>query len=162
MEFFIQNLDFVVGPNNAMKSYYKNRMILYVMFLVNLFFESILTVYLYRNKEFLLIQLNEVYRGYDKQRQILIFESLVMANLSVNLVCYVISFYAIFSHRVTNYQIMLFFMLVGMMLRVGLCYVNVMNVFMLVLKIFTFVFAKYVLSLLYAVLLVPEEDGQEF
>ena len=52
MEFFVQNLDFVVGPNNAMKSYYKNRMILYVMFLINLFFESILTIYLYRNKEF--------------------------------------------------------------------------------------------------------------
>ena len=56
----------MVAPNNAMKSYYKNRMLLYVMFLINLFFESILTMYLYRNKEFLLIQLNEIYRGYDK------------------------------------------------------------------------------------------------
>ena len=66
MEFFIQNLDFVVAPNNAMKSYQKNRMILYLMFLVNLFFETILTAYLFRNKEFLLIELNEIYRGYDK------------------------------------------------------------------------------------------------
>ena len=139
-----------------MKSYYKNRMLLYVMFLINLFFESILTLYLYRNKEFLLIQLNEIYRGYDKESQVKIFETLVITNLTVNFLQYVISFYAIFSHRVTNYQIMLFFLGVGMICRIGLCYVNVMNVFMLALKLLTFVFAKYVLSLLYAVLLVPE------
>lgn len=127
------------------------------MFLINLFFETILTAYLYRNKEFLLIQLNEIYRGYDKKALIKIFETLIMANLGVNLLQYAVSFYAIFSHRVTNYQIMLIFMVVGMLLRVGLCYINVMNIFMLVLKLLTFVFARYVLSLLYAVLLVPED-----
>ena len=135
-------------------------MLLYLMFLVNLFFESVLTAYLFRNKEFLLIELNEIYRGYDKNKLNQIFQRLIMANLVVNLLQYVISFYAIFSHRVTNYQIMLFFMAFGMFCRIGLCYVNVMNIFMLVLKLLTFVFAKYVLSLLYAVLLVP--DDQEF
>ena len=63
VEFLTSNMEYIVGPDDGMKAYFHHRFILYIMFMLNLFFETILTCYLFRNKEFLLIQLNEVYRG---------------------------------------------------------------------------------------------------
>lgn len=46
-------------------------------------------------------------------------------------------------------------MIIGIFFRVLMSYVNLLNLLMLVLKCFTYVYCRYVLSLLFGVLILP-------
>lgn len=63
LEFFLNNMDFIVEPHSAISHYFYQRSMLFFMIFLNIFFELLLTIYFYRNKEIILIQLNEMYRG---------------------------------------------------------------------------------------------------
>ena len=113
------------------------------MILLNLFFELSLTIYIYRNIDYLLIRLNQTYRGYtrDEMEQFVQFGTYI--NATFNLFQYMFGIYAVFSNRVTHYKSFEVLILIGMVFRLTLSYLNIMNLMMVVLKIITYVYSKF-------------------
>ena len=68
VEWLIQNMDFVIDPNVAMSMYFKHRNVLLFMVMLNVFFEMLFAIYMYRNLEMMLISLNYVYRGVGHEK----------------------------------------------------------------------------------------------
>ena len=155
IEFMVNNLEFILDPDLAIRQYLYHRVVLFILMMINLFFELALTIYIYRNQDILLAQLNRIYRGYSQEylKQVLVVTTSI--NTTFNLAQYAFSFFAILSHRVTNYQMLNIFMIVGIFFRVIMSYVNLLNLLMLVLKCFTYVYCRYVLSLLFGILILP-------
>ena len=60
-----------------------------------------------------------------------------------------------FSHRIINFKLFNGLMITGMIFRIAMTYLNIMNVLMLILKAVTFIYTRYVMTLLYSVLLIP-------
>ena len=80
-------------------------------------------------------------------------------NALLNSILYIHGFYTIFSHKVTNYQCFTIFMMISIFAGILLTYLNVLNLLMFILKCFTYVYTRYVLSLLYTVLMLPAAAG---
>ena len=123
--------------------------------MLNLFFEALLTIYMLRNKEYLIIQLNTIYRGFSINDMESVIDLFNGSNFFINILQYTFGFYAIFSHRIINFKIFNGLMIFGMFFRVAMSYLNIMNMLMLILKAVTFVYTRYVMTLLYTVLLLP-------
>ena len=140
-----------------MKEYFENRINLFVLIMLNLFFELALSIYIYRNKEFLMIKLNQTYRGYTRGElaDFIIYGTYL--NGTFNLFQYMFGIYAIFSNRVTHYQMFNTLILIGMVFRVTLSWLNIMNLFMVILKIFTYIYSRFTISLLLSVLILPQD-----
>ena len=85
VDFLVQNMDFIVNPSEAMQTYFQHRVILFSLVMMNLFFELFLTIYIYRNKEYMVWQLNEIYRGWEYNNLKLFVEYTTVVNGLFNL-----------------------------------------------------------------------------
>lgn len=54
IEFMINNLEFILDPDLAIRQYFYHRVVLFILMMINLFFELALTIYIYRNQDILL------------------------------------------------------------------------------------------------------------
>ena len=155
VEFLISNLEFIVEPDAALSQYFYHRIILFVLIMFNLFFEMGICVYTYRNSELIVTNLNTIYRGWSLSELSDFVMLTTYLNTVFNIIQYSFGFYAIFTHRVTNYQIFNILMLLSIFARVLLTYINILNILMVVLKCFTYVYSRFVLTLLFRVLILP-------
>ena len=144
-----------MDPQQAVDLYVSNRNILYLLLGLNLIFEVLITVYIFKNEDFILKQLNQMYHIFDAEDFKDFFESVTLMNTGFNSFMYVFGFYTIFSHRVTNYTVFTMMLIVSIFFGIMLTYLNVLNILLFVLKCFTYVYSRYVLSQLYTVLMVP-------
>ena len=103
IEFLVTNLEYLVEPEVAIKQYYSNRNVLYFLLSLNLLFETLLTIYVVKNEDFILNQLNQIYRFWQVDDFKMFFETTTGANTVLNTLMYFYGFYTVFSHKVTNY-----------------------------------------------------------
>mmetsp|Transcript_3382 Transcript_3382/g.5691 ORF Transcript_3382/g.5691 Transcript_3382/m.5691 type:complete len:135 (-) Transcript_3382:219-623(-) len=61
------------------------------------------------------------------------------------------------SHKVTNYLVFNVVLMISIFMGILLTYLNVLNILTFILKCFTYVYARYVLSQLYTVLIIPND-----
>ena len=148
-------MEFIINPDEAMETYFYHRTVLFSLIMMNLFFELFLTIYIYRNKEYMVLQLNQLYRGNEYNKLLNLVETTTILNLIFNLFQYFFGFYTIASNKVTNYNCFNILMVMSIFFRCLLTYLNTMNLFMLVLKGLTLVYSKFVVSLLISVLIMP-------
>ena len=62
IEFLVNNLEYLVEPDQTIKSYYQNRNALYILIAFNFLLEILIAIYIVKNEDFILKQLYEVYR----------------------------------------------------------------------------------------------------
>ena len=159
VEFLLSNLEFIVSPETAISEYLYHRAILFVLIMINLFFEITIGIYTYRNSDILVTYLNQEYRNYTVSQLKDILFLLTYTNFAFNMFQYAFGFFALVSHRVTTYQIFNILMLVSIMLRIFMAYVNILNILMLILKCFTYIYSRYCLTLLFRVLILPNPNA---
>mmetsp|Transcript_9709 Transcript_9709/g.16346 ORF Transcript_9709/g.16346 Transcript_9709/m.16346 type:complete len:92 (+) Transcript_9709:707-982(+) len=68
---------------------------------------------------------------------------------------YAIGIWAVRSNKITSFKVFNFFLGVGLVLRAFLSYLNLINLFFIVIKLLTFMYTRFVINLLYQVLLIP-------
>lgn len=127
------------------------------MLTLNCIFEALLTVYIIKNEFFILKQLNQIYRFWHLDDFKNFFEGVTCINAAMNSLLYVFGFCTIFSHKVTNYQIFTIMLMVSIFFGILLTYLNVLNLLMFIMKCFTYIYTRYVLSQLYTVLIIPRD-----
>lgn len=128
-----------------------------MILMFSLFFEGLLTLYIYRNEIQILQQLKHIYRIRHIENFRKFYENLVGLNTGFNILLYLFGMYSVCSHKVTNYQIFLVTMSFSIFASVLLTYINVLNLLLFILKCFTYVYARLVLSELYTVLIIPND-----
>ena len=157
----MNNLEFLVDPQQAVDMYVSNRNILYLLLGLNMLLELLITVYVFKNEGAILRQLNEMYHIWHAQEFKDFFEGCTFISSAFNSFLYVFGFYTVFSHKVTNYTIFTMLMILSIFFGIMLTYLNILNILMFVLKCFTYVYSRYVLSCLYTVLMVPAAQGYQ-
>lgn len=155
VEFLVNNLEFLVDPQQAVEMYVCNRNILYLLLAANMVLETLITIYVYKNEGAILNQLNEMYHIWHAEEFKDFFEGATFINTSFNAVMYVFGFYTVFSNKVTNYTVFTMLIIISIFFGIMLTYLNILNILMFVMKCFTYVYSRYVLSCLYTVLMVP-------
>lgn len=75
----------------------------------------------------------------------------------MNSLLYIYGYYTIFSHKVTNYQVFTIMLMISIFFGILLTYLNVLNLLMFIMKCFTYIYTRYVLSQLYTVLIIPRD-----
>ena len=92
---------------------------------LNLIFETLLTVYIIKNEEFILKQLNQIYRFWHLNEFKNFFETVTGVNAALNTCMYIFGFYTVFSHKVTKYQIFTVVLMISIFFGILLTYLNV-------------------------------------
>jgi hypothetical protein len=82
-------------------------------------------------------------------------------DIAVACCSYSLGVYALFSHKVSTHQWFTYFLLGSILTRIVLAYLNTLNLLVFILKIITYLYARYVLSLLFTVLLVPPPSRRQ-
>jgi len=96
-----------------------------MILMFSLFFEGLLTLYIYRNEIQILQQLKHIYRIRHIENFRKFYENLVGLNTGFNILLYLFGMYSVCSHKVTNYQIFLVTMSFSIFASVLLTYINV-------------------------------------
>ena len=65
-------------------------------------------------------------------------------------------FYAIWSHKAISYDWFNNFLLISILSKVLVSYLNVLNLLVFIMKIITYMYARFVLSVLHTVLVIPQ------
>lgn len=154
LEFFLNNIDFIVEPHAAVSQYFYHRTMLFVMIFLNIFFELLLMAYFCRNKEMILIQLNEMYRGESADTMRTLFEGAALLAFILGMLQCLYGICALMTNRLTSIQIFNFSMSLIIVVRVFLSYLSILNLFLLVVKIMTWYYVKYVMACLLNCLVV--------
>ena len=63
MDFVISNFDFALEPGQALNNYLHHRTIVLTLLTLSLIYELLLLLYVIVNREFVIVQLGEIYRN---------------------------------------------------------------------------------------------------
>ena len=77
-------------------------------------------------------------------------------DICINTAVYASSIWVFRTNKVNAFTLFLGLMVVAVFSRILISYLNILNLIMFILKILEYIYARYVLSLLYAVLMVPD------
>lgn len=162
IEFLVNNYEHLVDPQTSIHHYLANKKGLVALLVMNCLFEGCVAYYVYTYEDVMLIQLDQIYQiGHLAQFQ-QFFEIVSVINHGFNFLAYLYGFYAISSNKVTSYQIFTLMLMVSLFFSVFMTYLNALNVLLFTLKIITYIFARYVMSLLFTVLLVPASQSLQY
>jgi len=155
VDFLLNNFEFILEPEQAVKNYMYHRKVLCVFLVLSVMYEFCLDVYLWKNKEFIITQLTEVYKNLDVDKLTNLFIYSNTIDLMLNLTLYGFGFYSLRTHKVNTFQWFNTLMLMSIFTRIIISYLNILNLLMFILKIIVYLYARFVLSFLYSVLLLP-------
>ena len=86
LEFFLNNMEFIEEPNTAASHYFQHRSMLFFMICLNMFFELLLSIYFFRNKDIIIMQLNEIYRDQTEGSMKSLFEGAAVFSFALDLI----------------------------------------------------------------------------
>ena len=135
-------------------------MTLYVLLFTNIVLEVLVTFYAFKHKGFVLEELHRVYRIDDVERLDTLVEAVTGINATLTVLIVLYGFYATASHRVISMQNFTTALILDVFFQVMVAYINALNIILFIFKVFTYVFARHVLSQLFTVLIIPP-DYQE-
>lgn len=118
-------MEYLVEPDQAIKNYFESRRYMFYVLVLNILFEAIMTMYIIKNEIILLNNLRKIYKFWRVRDYQYFFEALTTANASFNIIMYLYGFYAVHSHKVTNYQIYSAILLVTIFTGIMMTYINV-------------------------------------
>jgi len=76
-------------------------------------------------------------------------------DMLLNMVMYGFGFYSLKTHKINTFTVFNGLMLISILTRIIISYLNILNLLMFILKIIVYLYARFVLSFLYSVLLLP-------
>ena len=154
----MNNLEYLVDPDAAIKNYFSSRNVLYILLAMNTLLELLVTYYVMRHEAIILDELQKIYKLWDVQSFRNGFEMVTVMNTVFNSMLFAYGFYAVFSHRVTCYQLFLTLLLVSVFFEVLCAYINVFNILLFIFKCFSYIYSRHVLSQLFTVLIIPNDQ----
>ena len=117
------------------------------------------TIYFFRNKDIIIMQLNEIYRDQTEGSMKSLFEGAAVFSFALDLIQCVYGMYALMSNRLTNIQIFNYTMSMTLVTRVFLTYLSVLNMLLLIVKLITWMYVRYVMSCLLNSMIVLQGYG---
>ena len=103
MEFLVSNMEFLVDPESVVKDYFRSRLILLLIIWFNLTCEILLTFWVLKNEDSLLEHLMHIYKFVNHSDFRSFFEGATLSSFILNLLMYMYSSYAVYSHSVTKF-----------------------------------------------------------
>jgi hypothetical protein len=155
VEFVIENFDFALEPGKALENYLQGRNLLACLLVLNLLYEACLLVYIVRNYDFVLTQIAEIYRLFSLSSIDTVVTLAYSLDFILGVCTFSSGFYALWSHKTIAYEWFVRLVLVTVVTKLAMAYLNVLNLLVFIMKMVLFLFARFVLSVLHTVLIVP-------
>ena len=86
-----------------------------------------------------------------------IFLTCYSIDITISVLCFAFGFYALYSHKTRWYHMFNNILLLSVFLKIIISYLNVLNLLVFILKIVLFLYARFLLSILYTVLVIPRD-----
>ena len=128
-----------------------------ILLTLNLIYEVLLVVYIAINHEFIISQLGEIYRNLSVDAIGKAFIVGYSVDGAINIFVYSTGFYALYTHKAKYYNIFNNLLLLSVFTRIVISYLNVLNLLVFIMKIVLYLYARFVLSILYTVLVIPRD-----
>jgi hypothetical protein len=122
---------------------------------LSLAFEISLYFYLFSNMNFIITELGQIYREISLQKLALIFKISNSVDMVINAMMYFFGFYSLYTHKATSYSIFHGCLILAVFSRIVISYLNIINLLMFIIKIILYLYARFLLSLLYSILISP-------
>ena len=157
VDFVVSNFDFALEPGQALNNYLHHRMVLLTLLSLNLAYELLLLLYIIINREFVIIQLGEIYRNLSIEAISQAFVTGYSIDTVINVFVYILGFYGLCTHKVRYLGLFNQILLLSVFSRIVLSYLNVLNLLVFIMKIVLYLYARFLLSVLYTVLVIPRD-----
>ena len=157
VEFVVSNFDFALEPGQALQNYLHHRKVLSVLLTLNLIYELLLLIYIIVNHEFIIAQLGEIYRNLSMEAISQAFLTGYSVDIAINLFVYSTGYYALWTHKAKFYNIFNNLLLFAVFSTIVISYLNVLNLLVFVMKIVVYLYSRFILSILYTVLVIPRD-----
>ena len=128
-----------------------------ILLTLNLIYEVLLIVYIAINHEFIITQLAEIYRNLSMDAIGKAFLAGYSIDSVINFFVYFTGFYGLYTHKAKYYNIFNNLLLLSVFTRIVISYLNVLNLLVFIMKIVLYLYARFVLSILYTVLVIPRD-----
>jgi len=122
---------------------------------VNVIFDICLYAYLLHNADLIVATLADAYRdiAFEKLYHFFIYGTVI--DSLVNLIMYLVARRALLTNRLIQYNHFTWSILGTILSRIVVSYLNITNLVMFIMKIVLYLYARYVVSMLYSILLLP-------
>lgn len=107
-----------------MRNYVHHRRTLIVFLVLSFIFEVLLYNYLFSNMDYIISQLSEIYRELTFEKLRSVFQVSNGVDITINIFMYVFGFHAVFSHKVTQYNMFHAVLILAVFSRIVISYLN--------------------------------------
>ncbi|CDW85792.1 UNKNOWN [Stylonychia lemnae] len=124
VEYIINNIDFMLDPEQAMNKYNEHRRNLTYFLVINFVFEIMLYYYLFSNMDFIISQLSEIYRDLTIEKLNRVFKLSNGIDIIVNMFMYSLGYMALKTHKITIFNAYHWVLMIAIFSRIVISYLN--------------------------------------
>lgn len=137
---------------------YRNLFIL--ILITELLLMSALLFSSFKSKETTILMMEEIYHDLSAQEANIFFNFVFVSFILLNSIYYPLGFYAISSKKIKHLKYFSLLSLYTAVTTVFVIYINIMFIFVFVLRLVLYGFAKFVIDLLVSVILIPNRHPE--
>ena len=135
-----------------------------VLFFIGLILEFSLTSSLlfttFKNKENSVLMMEEVYKDLNAEEASLFFNTVFIVYMIINAFYYPFGFYGILQKKIKHLKYFSNLALYSAIGTIFIIYINIMFIFVFILRLVLYGFAKFVINLLVSIILIPNRHPQ--
>lgn len=141
--------------------YFFHRSLLFGMMTVFMFFRLLMSIYMAKNKEIVIIQMNELYRATQPGTLEKVFDGAEYGSLAFCMFMCFFGIYALLQNKLTSIFWFNVLMTIQVPLTSLLVYVNVLYVFLLLASLLLWIHVRFLKSLLLQVLIIMQQSEMD-
>jgi hypothetical protein len=107
-----------------MRSYLQHRKTLAIFLGLNMVFEIMLYIYLFSNMNYMIAQLGEIYKEMSIEKLATVFCVCNGIDILINIFVYTFGFYALYTHKITFYNLFNGALVIAVFSRIIISYLN--------------------------------------
>ena len=134
-----------------------HRRLLTLLLVSCLLYELSLLAYMTINQEFIVVRLDEFYREFSKVNLVRTIQVTYVIDSTTTILVYGYGFSALYTHSTKQFNSLNLWLLVSIFTKVVITYFNALNVLVCILKMVLYLYSRFLLSLLYTVLVIPRD-----
>eukprot|EP00347_Sterkiella_histriomuscorum_P003823 403362803 len=162
LQFILENFEFSPEiTDDLMEDYFSNRRVFFFVVILQFFASLYVMMRTWTDKSVVLLHMSQFYNVQSFEQLETSFQSLILFDFVLNMLNVIAGLKAYNSHQIKGYKTFSTIQGICILSRVLLANINSWNVITFMLMIFTYTFSRYMIAVIYALCLVPEQQQQQ-
>ncbi len=154
------NFDYYTLIEQILEIFRSYRILFFMTLILELFLTTSLLYSSFKNKETAIYLMQEIYKDMNADEANFFFNVSFISLLLINLIYYPIGLYGILYKKVKHLKIFSSISLYSAIACIFIFYINIMFIFVFILRLILYGFSKFVINLLISIILLPNRHPQ--